>query len=151
MISILHDLFFKIDFFKKKFFFLQDLLFIIMVKKKGSVWKHWTIITEAESNEESNRSKKKAHPSVRCNYCSKLFEQGTSKRMQVHLNDSCPRAPDSAKTKTKQISEILESPSTFTSIPTVKVPKQHLKNITIESFVDRMSEEEQDTLEILLA
>jgi len=122
-----------------------------MVKKKGSVWKHWTIITEAESNEESNRSKKKAHPSVRCNYCSKLFEQGTSKRMQVHLNDSCPRAPDSAKTKTKQISEILESPSTFTSIPTVKVPKQHLKNITIESFVDRMSEEEQDTLEILLA
>jgi hypothetical protein len=60
--------------------------------------------------------------------------------MQVHLNDSCPRAPDSAKTKTKQISEILESPnastSTSTSIPTVKAPKKHLKNISIESFVD---------------
>jgi Protein of unknown function (DUF 659) len=126
-----------------------------MVKKKGTVWKHWTIINEAENNEESNRSKKKTHPSVRCNYCFKLFEQGTSKRMQVHLNDSCPRAPDSAKTKTKQISEILESPnastSTSTSIPTVKAPKKHLKNTTIESFVDRMSEEEQDTLENLLA
>lgn len=124
-----------------------------MVKKRGSVWKHWTIITEAESNEESNRTKKKVHPSVRCNYCSKHFEQGTSKRMQVHLNDSCPRAPDSAKTKTKQISEVLESPSasTSTSIPTVKTPKKYLKNTTIENFVDRMSEEEQDTLEILLA
>src|SRR3954454_645308 len=96
---------------------------------------------------------KKAHPSVRCNYCSKLFEQGTSKRMQVHLNDSCPRAPDSAKTKTKQISEVLESPSAFTStsIPTVKTPKKYLKNTTIENFVDHMSEKEQDTLEILLA
>lgn len=73
--------------------------------------------------------------------------------MQVHLNDSCPRAPDSAKTKTKQISEVLESPSasTSTSIPTVKTPKKYLKNTTIENFVDRMSEEEQDTLEILLA
>ncbi|GBC35870.1 zinc finger BED domain-containing protein 1-like [Rhizophagus irregularis DAOM 181602=DAOM 197198] len=124
-----------------------------MVKKKGTVWKHWTIITEAESNEESSRSKKKTHPSVRCNYCSKVFEQGTAKRMQVHLNDSCPRAPESAKTKKQQIPELLETSDATTStfIPTVKTSKKHLKNTTIENFVDRMSEEEQDTLEILLA
>ncbi|GET53362.1 zinc finger BED domain-containing protein 1-like [Rhizophagus irregularis DAOM 181602=DAOM 197198] len=124
-----------------------------MVKKKGTVWKHWTIITEAESNEEGSRSKKKTHPSVRCNYCSKVFEQGTAKRMQVHLNDSCPRAPESAKTKKQQIPELLETSDATTStfIPTVKTSKKHLKNTTIENFVDRMSEEEQDTLEILLA
>ncbi len=120
-----------------------------MVKKKGAVWKHWTIINE-ESNEENNISRKKTHPSVRCNYCSKLFEQGTSKRMQVHLNDSCPRAPDSAKIKAKQISETPNA-TTSTSIPTAKAPKKHLKNITIENFVDRMSEEEQETLEISLS
>jgi len=120
-----------------------------MVKKKGAVWKHWTIITE-ESNEENNISRKKTHPSVRCNYCSKLFEQGTSKRMQVHLNDSCPRAPDSAKIKAKQISETPNA-TTSTSIPTAKAPKKHLKNTTIENFVDRMSEEEQETLEISLS
>src|SRR6266487_296822 len=120
-----------------------------MVKKKGAVWKHWTIITE-ESNEENNISRKKTHPSVRCNYYSKLFEQGTSKRMQVHLNDSCPRAPDSAKIKAKQISETPNA-TTSTSIPTAKAPKKHLKNTTIENFVDRMSEEEQETLEISLS
>jgi hypothetical protein len=120
-----------------------------MVKKKGAVWKHWTIITE-ESNEENNGSRKKTHPSVRCNYCSKLFEQGTSKRMQVHLNDSCPRAPDSAKTKVKQISETPNA-TTSTFIPIAKAPKKHLKNTTIENFVDRMSEEEQETLEISLS
>ncbi|GET63251.1 zinc finger BED domain-containing protein 1-like [Rhizophagus irregularis DAOM 181602=DAOM 197198] len=109
-----------------------------MVKKKGTVWKHWTIITEAESNEESSRSKKKTHPSVRCNYCSKVFEQGTAKRMQVHLNDSCPRAPESAKTKKQQIPELLETSDATTStfIPTVKTSKKHLKNTTIENFVD---------------
>lgn len=124
-----------------------------MVKKRGTVWKYWTIITETESNEESNRSKKKVHPSVRCNYCSKIFEQGISKRMQVHLNDSCPRAPDNAKTKLKQTSNTSESSSTITPtfISKAKEPKKQLRNTTIENFVDRMSEEEQDTLEILLA
>ncbi|UZO03793.1 uncharacterized protein OCT59_004957 [Rhizophagus irregularis] len=73
--------------------------------------------------------------------------------MQVHLNDSCPRAPESAKTKKQQIPELLETSDATTStfIPTVKTSKKHLKNTTIENFVDRMSEEEQDTLEILLA
>jgi len=70
--------------------------------------------------------------------------------MQVHLNDSCPRAPDSAKIKAKQISETPNA-TTSTSIPTAKAPKKHLKNTTIENFVDRMSEEEQETLEISLS
>ena len=51
-----------------------------MVKRKGTVWKHWTIITEVENNEENSNVKKKTHPSVCCNYCSKTFEQGTSKK-----------------------------------------------------------------------
>ncbi|UZO28343.1 uncharacterized protein OCT59_021871 [Rhizophagus irregularis] len=73
--------------------------------------------------------------------------------MQVHLNDSCPEPPESAKTKKQQIPELLETSDATTStfIPTVKTSKKHLKNTTIENFVDRMSEEEQDTLEILLA
>ncbi|UZO12331.1 uncharacterized protein OCT59_003874 [Rhizophagus irregularis] len=63
------------------------------------------------------------------------------------------RAPESAKTKKQQIPELLETSDATTStfIPTVKTSKKHLKNTTIENFVDRMSEEEQDTLEILLA
>ncbi|UZO29112.1 uncharacterized protein OCT59_022602 [Rhizophagus irregularis] len=61
--------------------------------------------------------------------------------------------PESAKTKKQQIPELLETSDATTStfIPTVKTSKKHLKNTTIENFVDRMSEEEQDTLEILLA
>ncbi|UZO12959.1 uncharacterized protein OCT59_004466 [Rhizophagus irregularis] len=66
---------------------------------------------------------------------------------------ACPGAPESAKTKKQQIPELLETSDATTStfIPTVKTSKKHLKNTTIENFVDRMSEEEQDTLEILLA
>jgi len=30
-----------------------------MVKRKGTVWKHWTIITEVENNEENSNVKKK--------------------------------------------------------------------------------------------
>jgi hypothetical protein len=30
-----------------------------MVKRKGTVWKHWTIITEVENNEENSNIKKK--------------------------------------------------------------------------------------------
>src|SRR3989440_6346453 len=95
-----------------------------MVKRKGTVWKH----------------------------CSKTFEQGTSKRMQTHLN-SCSKAPDNAKILPKQPPKILETTSTTTStfIPIAKKQKKNLTNTTIENFIDRMGEEEQDTLEILLA
>ena len=123
-----------------------------MVKRKGTVWKHWTIITEVENNEENSNVKKKTHPSVCCNYCSKTFEQGTSKRMQTHLN-SCSKAPDNAKILPKQPPKILETTSTTTStsIPIAKKQKKNLTNTTIENFIDRMGEEEQDTLEVLLA
>src|SRR5256886_1761711 len=123
-----------------------------MVKRKGTVWKHWTIITEVENNEENSNVKKKTHPSVCCNYCSKTFEQGTSKRMQTHLN-SCSKAPDNAKILPKQPPKILETTSTTTStsIPIAKKQKKNLINTTIENFIDRIGEEEQDTLEVLLA
>src|SRR3989440_2016876 len=90
-----------------------------MVKRKGTVWKH----------------------------CSKTFEQGTSKRMQTHLN-SCSKAPDNAKILPKQPPKILETTSTTTStsIPIAKKQKKNLTNTTIENFIDRMGEEEQDTL-----
>jgi len=96
-----------------------------MVKRKGTVWKHWTIITEVENNEENSNVKKKAHPSVCCNYCSKTFEQGTFKRMQTHLN-SCSKAPDNAKILPKQPPKILETTSTTTStsIPIAKKQKK---------------------------
>ena len=115
-----------------------------MVKSKGKVWKHWTITDEVESNN-------KKHPSVCCNYCSKSFERGTAKRMQDHLNINCPRAPDSAKTISKQPSNIAEISQPSTSTFTIKQPNKRLKNAKIENFIDSMSEEEQDTLEILLA
>ncbi|UZO07457.1 uncharacterized protein OCT59_027741 [Rhizophagus irregularis] len=57
------------------------------------------------------------------------------------------------KQRNNKFPELLETSDATTStfIPTVKTSKKHLKNTTIENFVDRMSEEEQDTLEILLA
>jgi hypothetical protein len=124
-----------------------------MVKKKGTVWKHWTIITDGNT-EEDNSSKKKVHPTVRCNYCSKVFEQGTSKRMQTHLNDGCSKAPISAKTKSTETPEPpIPGPSIYEmSQPSAtKKPKKNFKNTNIESFIDSISEEEQNTLEILLA
>src|SRR5256885_14475116 len=72
--------------------------------------------------------------------------------MQTHLN-SCSKAPDNAKILPKQTPKILETTSTTTStsIPIVKKQKKNLTNTTIENFIDRMGEEEQDTLEVLLA
>jgi len=122
------------------------------MKPKGAVWKHWTIISETENNAENNNSKKKTHPTVRCNYCSKVFEQGTSKRMQVHLNDSCSKAPNSAKTKPTETPvsfNIAETSQTSTTKP--KKNLRNLKNTKIDNFIDSMNEGEQDTLEILLA
>ena len=134
------------------FFFFNTFFFYIIFKKnscnygkkKGKVWKHWKV-TETESNN-------KKHPSVTCNYCSKTFERGTAKRMQEHLNNNCPRAPDSAKTsqQTSEISNITEAPQSSTSF-TAKQQNKRLKNAKIENFMDSISEEEQDTLEILLA
>src|SRR2546429_10033881 len=97
-----------------------------MVKRKGTVWKHWTIITEVENNEENSNVKKKAHPSVCCNYYSKTFEQSTSKRMQTHFN-SYSKASNSAKILSKQTPEILKTTSNTTSTSIPIAYKQKIK------------------------
>src|SRR5947199_8476856 len=99
-----------------------------MVKRKGTVWKHWTIITEVENNEENSNVKKKTHPSVCCNYCSKTFEQGISKRMQTNIN-SYSNAPDNAILLPKQPPTILETTSTTTST-SITIANTHKKYIT---------------------
>jgi hypothetical protein len=71
--------------------------------------------------------------------------------MQEHLNINCSRAPDSAKTISKQPSNIAKISQPSTSTFTTKQPNKRLKNTKIENFIDSMSEEEQDTLEVLLA
>jgi hypothetical protein len=65
-----------------------------MVKKKGTIWNHWTIITQ--SSIENNEIKPSLHPSVKCNYCSKVFNRAVPLRMQAHLNE-CLNAPSNAK------------------------------------------------------
>ncbi|RIA80115.1 hypothetical protein C1645_839280 [Glomus cerebriforme] len=51
----------------------------------------------ASFSEENNR--KKSHPSVQCNYCSKVFDRAVSLRMQTHLDKECLGVPDNAKSK----------------------------------------------------
>src|SRR5437868_9148907 len=121
-----------------------------MVKRKGTVWKHWTIITEVENNEENSNVKKKTHPSVCCNYCSKTFEQGTSKRMQTYLN-SCSKAPDNAKILPKQPSKILETTSTTTStsIPIAKKQKKILKIQLLKNLINVWVNKKKKILKVL--
>src|SRR5829696_5108137 len=75
-----------------------------------------------------------------------------AKRMQVHLNDSCSKASNSAKTKPTETPvsfNIAETSQTSTTKP--KKNLRNLKNTKIDNFIDSMNEGEQDTLEILLA
>ena len=117
----------------------------IMVKRKGAVWKHWIII-----NENNNT----IHPSVRCNYCSKTFDRGIPSRMQTHLDNICLGAPNNAKTKSKitlESSNSTQLPTTSTPIPIVNTQIKRLKTTKIDKYIDHMSEEQQNNLEILLA
>jgi hypothetical protein len=61
-----------------------------MARKKGPVWKHYNI--------KDNNNKEK-HPYVECKYCPKKFERGIPERMQDHLDQKCPKAPDNAKSQ----------------------------------------------------
>ncbi len=118
---------------------------IKMGKKKGTIWNHWTVITQnsAENNKPSS------HPSVQCNYCSKIFDRAVPFRMQAHLDKECLGAPDNSKLPYTEL-----SPNTInTNIPISEInrPIKRTKLSTINNFIDRMNEEEQETLEFLLA
>ncbi|GET03286.1 kinase-like domain-containing protein [Rhizophagus clarus] len=69
------------------------------------------------------------HPHVRCKYCSKDFQRAVPERMQAHLDKKCPKAPNNAKSKFSQ---------------------QNTSSI-IDNLNDRISEEEQKSLETLLS
>src|SRR6266542_2772570 len=71
-----------------------------MVKKKGPVWKHWKQLGESNT-----------HPSVQCNYCSKIFDRAVPKRMQAHLDQHCAGAPNNAKSQSRQSSHESAIPS----------------------------------------
>jgi hypothetical protein len=125
-----------------------------MTKKKGTVWKHWTVITQNQVENSKNNS----HPSVQCNYCTKIFDRAVPSRMQVHLDKECSRAPDNAKSK-QNVGSQDSIPKTTQSTPNITPnsvtptnrPIKRIKTQKIENFVDRMSEEEQESLEFQLA
>ncbi|CAG8530578.1 4833_t:CDS:2 [Gigaspora margarita] len=135
-----------------------------MGKPKGNVWKHWTILdtnnqskdsqedysdNDSEDYEENNESQSnnqekinKPHPRVKCNYCPKTFEHGLSSRIQKHLN-SCLNAPNNAKTN---VNIKRKNPTVFGGST-----QKHLKTILIDNFIDNLNEDEQETLEFMLA
>ncbi|CAG8551636.1 22364_t:CDS:2 [Racocetra persica] len=136
-----------------------------MGKAKGNVWKHWTILNtknqpEAsyencsednsddhsddcfEENDETLPKKNitKPHPRVKCNYCSKTFERGLASRIQMHLN-SCLKAPNNAKANLKRKNSTTSGKST----------QKYQKTMPIDNFIDNVNENEQETLEFMLA
>lgn len=135
-----------------------------MTKKKGVVWKHWTV------KQTENTNNNKSHPSVQCNYCPKVFDRAVPLRMQNHLDKECLGAPDDAKSKQNVNSQVNTTSTTQTptiapntthtdtpDIPDTPMMNRPVKRIKItktskiENFADRMSEEEQKDLEFLLA
>ncbi|GBC05804.1 hypothetical protein RclHR1_06430005 [Rhizophagus clarus] len=127
-----------------------------MTKKRGPVWKHWTVITQNQVENNRNNS----HPPVQCNYCTKIFDRAVPSRMQIHLDKECPGAPDNAKSK-QNVGSQNSIPETTQFHPNIALnsiltdtpnrPVKRIKTQKIESFVDRMSEEEQEDLEFQLA
>ncbi|GBC07859.1 hypothetical protein RclHR1_07730012 [Rhizophagus clarus] len=127
-----------------------------MTKKRGPVWKHWTVITQNQVENNRNNS----HPPVQCNYCTKIFDRAVPSRMQIHLDKECPGAPDNAKSK-QNVGSQNSIPETTQFHPNIALnsiltdtpnrPVKRIKTQKIESFVDCMSEEEQEVLEFQLA
>ncbi|CAB4484275.1 unnamed protein product [Rhizophagus irregularis] len=103
-----------------------------MTKKKGPVWKHWTVITQ---NQVEN-SKSNSHPSVQSSDNAKSTKQNVGSQ-------------DSILKTTQSLPNIV-----LNSIPTDTLtnrPVKRIKTQKIENFIDRMSEEEQENLEFQLA
>ncbi|CAB4482374.1 unnamed protein product [Rhizophagus irregularis] len=70
-------------------------------RKKRHVWEHFN---SGDRNVDS-------HPPVQCKYCLKYFQRGVPERMQAHLDDKCPSAPNNAKSHSTQqnITSTIES------------------------------------------
>src|SRR6266542_3926771 len=118
---------------------------IKMEKKKETIWNHWTIITQnsAENNKPSS------HSSIQYNYCFKIFDRAVPFRMQAHLDKEYLRALNNSKLPYTE-----SSPNTINiNIPISEInrPIKRTKLSTINNFIDHMNEEEQETLEFLLA
>ena len=80
--------------------------------------------------EHFNSVNSNSHPKVQCKYCTKDFKRAVPERMQAHLDKKCPNAPNNAKSQ----------------------PLEQKNNIsTVARFSDHMDQEEQKSLEILLA
>ncbi|POG61633.1 hypothetical protein GLOIN_2v1786332 [Rhizophagus irregularis DAOM 181602=DAOM 197198] len=62
-----------------------------VVRKKGPVWKDFSIIGKREDS----------HPNVQCKYCFKEFKRAVPQRMQIHI-EKCEQAPNNVKSKLKQ-------------------------------------------------
>ncbi|CAB4374619.1 unnamed protein product [Rhizophagus irregularis] len=98
-----------------------------MTKKKGPVWKHWTVITQ---NQVEN-SKSNSHPSVQCNYCTKIFDRAVPSRMQVHLDNEYFGAPDNAKSAKQNVGSqdsILKTTQSLPNIVLNSIPTDTLTN-----------------------
>jgi len=64
-------------------------------RKKGPIWKHF-------NSENRNDG---SHPHVQCKYCSKIL--AVPERMQEHLDKKYPKAPNNAKSQSKQQNTML--------------------------------------------
>ncbi|CAG8588298.1 10812_t:CDS:2, partial [Diversispora eburnea] len=113
---------------------------IIHEKKKGLVWKHWTVLVD--ENDESN----KPHPHVKCNYCSKIFNCEIATQIQVHLDKNYKGAPDNAKSK-KRTNPFFNNEQSNEQLNEISIRK------LATEFLDKVFEEvkEESDKEILLA
>src|SRR6266498_4149525 len=116
------------------------------MKQKGFVWEHWT----ETSNGGMNNNKPNSHPSVQCNYCSKSFGRAVPKRMQDHLDKNCPRAPNNAKSQSRQSFQESAASSNEESFE-INRPINRIQTSRIDNFRDRISEVEQQTINLSLA
>ena len=96
-----------------------------MEKKKGVIWKHWTIITQ---NSTTNNS----HPTVQCNYCSKVFDRAVPVRMQAHLDKDCLNASSNAKSKST-------IPTQDSTMPNITQPSPNILPTLIHLFLKQIN------------
>ncbi|CAG8794491.1 20811_t:CDS:2, partial [Dentiscutata erythropus] len=118
-----------------------------------------------ESNQETNKSNqqesnddKKPHPPVKCMYCPKTYDRGIATQMQAHLDNDCQGAPNNAKTKKKNSSQIFEN-LVFNNNNSItsnlnkpnNFSQKHTRTTFINDFADSMSKKEQEDLKFALA
>ncbi|GES73305.1 kinase-like domain-containing protein [Rhizophagus clarus] len=139
-------------------------------RKKRPVWNHFNSLSRSDVS----------HPHVQCIYCSKEFQRAVPERMQVHLDKKCPNAPNNAKSQSSQlnittsvitnnindeiarkkgpvwgnfyiIDKYEDSHPNFSKAPNNAKSKYNQNISKINNIKDCMSDEEQKSLESLLA